>query len=114
MIDSKEVVILNRDNWFGLFLMEQGAPVSEFGSITRVVIEIDGVEVDSDVVGSSVIWWSESEEWRAGVTKPVIKFKLGGQAIAAGTTHGCKVITFDAGHPNGIEWTRDLTIEVKP
>jgi hypothetical protein len=119
MDTSKEVVILSRDNEFALFLLSKGSPVADFGAITRVIIEIDGKTIDSDVaeITSSMIWWSESEEWRRGITKPVIKFRLGNlpspYTLTQGIARGCKVITFDPDNPNGVEWTRDLVVEVK-
>lgn len=113
MDTSKEVVILNRDNEFALFLMSQGNPLTEMGTITRVTIEINGTLIDSDVVGSSVIWWTDSEEWRAGDTRPVVKFKLGGQTLDVGIARGCTVVTYDPVNTSGIEWTRNLVVEVK-
>lgn len=117
---DKERVILNRDNEFALFLLSKGQPLADFGTITRVTIEIDGHLIDSDVVGSSVIWWSESEEWRPGETRPVVKFKLGtlddgagGLLLSPGVAHGCKIVTYDATNPNGLEWTRSLKVDVQ-
>jgi len=117
---STEIVVLNRDNEFALFLLSRGVPLADLSDITRVVLEVDGQTIDSAVVGSSVIWWSDSEEWRPGQLKPVVKFKLGnvgdgegGLLLEPGVVHGCKIVTYDAGHPNGLEWTRSLVVDVR-
>lgn len=110
----KETVILNRDNDISIFLLEKGFPLGSLIAVTRVLLVVDDVNIDSAGSGASYIDWSQSEEWRPGISLPVIKFTLGNSGLLTeGIYRGCRIITFDTSNPNGVEWTRDLVIEVK-
>ena len=109
----KETVILNRDNDISIFLLEKGSPLASLVGITRVLLVVDDVTVDSDTHGAYVDW-TGTEDWRPGDPQPVIKFTLGNAGLLTeGIYRGCRIITFDTSNPNGVEWTRDLVIEVK-
>lgn len=112
-------VIRGRNNEFALFLLSKNQPLLDLSGLIRVVIEVDGKTIDSSVVGSDYIWWTDTEEWRAGQTRPVVKFKLGtlddgqgGLLLTPGVSVGTKIITFDVDNPAGIEWTRSLVVDV--
>lgn len=117
MNTTTEQVFLDRDNEFALFLLSKGSPLADLSGIGRVVLEIDGKTLDSDSLPAGTIWWDETEEWRPGVLKPVVKFKLGTLAdpytLTAGVQRGGRLITYDIDNLNGIEWTRDLVLDVK-
>lgn len=115
MSTGVEQVIIGRDNEFWLFLLEQGVPLSDLSPLTRVLLVADEITIDSLGNGVGLIDWSETADWRPGQAKPVMKFKLGTSSLLpTGSYRGCRIITFDISNPNGVEWTRDLVIEVKP
>ena len=110
----KETIYLGRDNEMSIFLVDEGTPLDNLTGITKVLLIVDDVTIDSTGNGSGYITWNETEDWRPGDPKPVVKFKLGTSGLlTAGSYRGCRIITFDTSNPNGVEWTRDLVIEVK-
>jgi hypothetical protein len=110
---KREVVYLDHDNTSSLFLTERGE-VTSLSSVTRVIITISGADYDSDVLGSTRIWWTEQEEYfKDHELYDVLKFKLGDQAIPKGVYIDCRVIVFDASNPNGVVWLDDLEVHVK-
>jgi hypothetical protein len=110
----KEIIYLNRDNENSIFLLEEGSPLTSLVGITKVYLIVDDVTIDSTGNGVGLFDLTETENWRPGDPKPVIKFTLGNAALLTeGIYRGCRIITFDTSNPNGLEWTRDLVIEVK-
>jgi len=111
----RESFSLSRDNKFALFLLEAGVPLTSLTHITKVYLVVDDLTIDSSGNGSGHIDWSESEDWRPGVSRPVIKFQLGTSGLLTeGIYRGCQLITFDTTNTNGLIWVRDLVLEVKP
>jgi hypothetical protein len=110
----KETIYLGRDNENSIFLLEEGSPLDSLVGITKVYLIVDDITIDSSGNGSAYIDLSGVENWRPGDPKPVIKFTLGNSSLLTeGIYRGCRIITFDTSNPNGLEWTRDLVIEVK-
>lgn len=109
----KETVHLGRDNTFSIFLLDDGSPLEDLSGITKILLVVDDLTIDSTGNGNGYIT-TGTEDWRPGDPKPVIVFDLGNASLlTAGVFRGCQVITFDTSNPNGVIWTRDLTLEVK-
>lgn len=92
-----------RDNVETLVLFRDGAVISDLSGVSRVTVDVDGgtTVIDSAVVGSSVIWWTDTTTYR-GSTVDVLRLQLGGQSITAGTYTGVEIVTYDATYPNGL------------
>lgn len=80
--------------------------VEDLSELTRVTLEIAGVEIDSDVVGPGVIRWDTVDDRGADV----IRCALGGQQIPPGV-HGARVLVYSAAHPQGRVITASYPLE---
>lgn len=90
---------------------EDGAILSTLAALTRATLTVGAVTVDSDVHGSSVVWWTE--QWlHQGQTIDVLKFKIGQAGITAGVYEGCELVTYDAVNTNGVWHKPDLKVTV--
>lgn len=85
-----EIVFLGRDNPIVRELLQDGQP-PEPGAITRVQARIGDVCLSSD----------EDEE--ITLAQNVVTLRLGNVGLAPGT-YQCKLIVYDAQHPNGLAW----------
>lgn len=92
-------------------LLDDCSAVADLAAVTRVTIKVGTVTVDSDVVGSSVIWWDEQITYR-GQAIDVVTARLGGQGITAGEYLGGRLTVYDPVNPNGIVWSDALHIMV--
>lgn len=111
MAKVRETIYDGRDNVVSLVITEDGVPVSDLSGLTRVVLTVGGVAVDSDDAGSDVIWWTDSAVYD-GQTVDVLKLRLGHQNIPLGTyTNGC-LILFDAVATSGIIYADDMKLTV--
>lgn len=111
----QETIFLSRDNEIAIFLLEEGVPLTSLVVVTKVYLMVDDLTIDSSGNGAGLLTWDESEDWRPGVSRPVVKFKHGTSGLLTeGTYRGCRIITFDVINTNGLEWVRDLVLEVKP
>lgn len=88
-----------------------GNLMTSLASITRVVIEVGATTVDSDVVGSDVIWWTDTASYR-GHTVGVIKFSLGGQGIAVGEYPNCPLWIYASGLADPVRVEVPIKVEV--
>ena len=104
-------IYTGRDNRISLVLFGNGAVITNLAGVTRAVIEIGGQTIDSDVVGQTVIWWYESVPYR-GEDIDVLRFKLGGQGIPAGTYDDVEITVFDSVYANGLQVENDIKITV--
>lgn len=105
-------VYSDRDNAAWLVLEnEDGSYMDSFSALTRVTLTVGETVIDSDVVGSSVIWWTDTVEFR-GQTLPVIKFALGTLGLAVGTYTNCELILYDAGNTNGVQIQNAIKLTV--
>lgn len=118
-VDAKEEVWLERGNIIEWVVLEDDVPVSDLSSLTRAVVCVDEVVVDSAVEGSSVIWWTDSVTGKTlacvedAYTGDVLRAKLGGvTGLTAGEYDDCRVITFDAQNPSGIVVSDNIEITV--
>lgn len=107
------LIYIGHDNIIERVLTEEGAPV-ELDSVTRVVMKINGIDYDSDILGPSVIWWTDtkvSDYFNA--TVDILKMKLGGQVgLVEGVYTGCRLIIYDADNQNGIVWEDNIIATV--
>lgn len=104
---SVAAVIYNgTDNTISLVLIADGAVLADLSAVTRAVVDIDGTTIiDSDVVGSTVIWWTDSQLYR-GQSVNVLRLRLGGQGIAAGAYPDVKITIYD-----GVNYLNGLRVE---
>ena len=90
---------------------DDGALLASLAAITRVTLLIGATLIDSDVVGSSVIWWTDTATLEAQ-SVGVVSLKLGGEALAAGTYDDCVLTTYDATNVNGLRYAPTLSLTV--
>lgn len=107
-----EAVYNGRDNVIALVLSNEGSVLTDLSGLTRVTVKVDAsTTIDSAVVGSTVIWWTDTVTHR-GVTTDVLKLKLGGQSLTAGEYAGCEVVIYDASLTNGAQIESPLKLTV--
>ena len=107
-----ESVYNGRDNIITLVLSNNGAVITDLTGLTRVTVKMDATTtIDSDVVGSSVIWWSDSVTYR-GASTNVLRLALGGQSLTAGEYSGVEVVVYDATLTNGAQLQSPLKLTV--
>ena len=114
-MDVEVDVFKGRSNTFSLFLVRQGVPLSdaEMGAITRVVLNIDGTDYDSDVLGATKIWLTDTATWQVNQTYYIVTFALGAEAgLAVGKYRDCQLRTYDADNPSGLVWPTPITVNV--
>lgn len=106
-------VYSGRDNVISLVLVADGAVLSDLSGVTRVTVDLDSgtTVIDSDIAGSSVIWWTDSEAHR-GETVDVLRMALGSEAIAAGTYDDVEIVVYDATYPDGLRVENDIRLTV--
>lgn len=108
-----ETVYNGKDNVLTLVLDADGAVLVDLSGLTRATVDIDGgtTVIDSDLVASSVIWWTDTVQ-HLGVTTDVLRLKLGGQSITAGTYTGVDITVYDTTYPNGLQVENNVTLTV--
>lgn len=111
-MSDPEVVYLSRDNSIDLVLLSNGSPVALSG-ITRVVLVLGATTLDSSVAGfgSGQAFDATVNGNYEGAAVDVLRMKLGGLAVPAGSYRG-RLVTYDSDHPNGLVWTERLRVEV--
>lgn len=107
-----EPVYNGRDNPITLVLYNDESVITDLSGLTRVTVKIDDdTTIDSAVVGSTVIWWTDSITYR-GVTTDVLRLLLGGQSLTAGEYAGVEVVIYDSNLTNGAELQSPLKLTV--
>lgn len=106
-----ETIFNGSDNSIQYVLTDNGVPLIDLSSVTRVVFKIGTTEIDSDVVGSGVIWWTDQTDY-FGTTTDIVSAALGGQGLTAGSYSNSRITVFDPANPNGIVWSNALQIRV--
>jgi len=96
-------VYIGRDNVIRLVLIRDGDVLSDLSAVTRVTVDLDGgtTVIDSDLAGGSVIWWTDTTEYR-GASVDVLSLQLGDQGIAAGVYDDVAIVLYDAVYTNGL------------
>ena len=106
-----EIIYNGADNSIQYVLLDKGQPIVDLASLTRVTFTIGTTTIDSDVVGSGVIWWSDQAEYY-GTTVDIVSAKLGGQGLTAGDYPNSRITIYDPVNLNGIIWSSALQIKV--
>lgn len=99
MATVKEVAYLARNNAIDLKLFEDGQAV-DLGGLTKVILKLGAVELDSDSVSGAFDWVTRGAEG-------ILSIFLGcpdNPTIEAGTYY-CTLIIFDSINPCGVVWT---------
>lgn len=106
-------VYLGRDNTLSFVLTADGTVLADLSAVTRATVDLDGgtTVIDSDVAGSSVIWWTDYESYR-GATVDVLRMALGSQAITAGTYDDVEIVIYDVTYPDGLRVENDIRLTV--
>ena len=106
-------VYSGRDNIISLLIKADGDILADLSGVTRVTVDMDGgvTVLDSDIVGSSVIWWTDSTTYR-GETVDLLRLQLGDQGITAGTYDDVAIIVYDSTYTNGLQVENDIRITV--
>jgi hypothetical protein len=117
-VDAREEVWLNRSNTIEWVVVQDDTPVSSLATVTRAVITVGNDVVDSDTVGSSVIWWTDSvtdKELDDGSTYSgdVVKARLGYvSALDVGEYDDCRLIIYDTSNVSGLVVSDNISITV--
>ena len=106
-------VYTGRDNVISLVLEADGERLADLSAVTRVTVDLDGgmTVIDSDVVGASVIWWTDQVSYRGALTD-VLRLQLGDQSLAVGTYDDVEIILFDVTYPLGLRIETPVRITV--
>jgi len=106
-------VYLNRDNILQLVLFRDGDVLTDLSAVTRVTVDLDGgtTVVDSDIAGGSVIWWTDTTQYR-GREVDILSLQLGDQGITAGVYEDVAVVIYDAVYTNGLRLETPLKLTV--
>lgn len=116
--DAEEEVWLERGNIVEWVVMNDDTPVSDLSAVTRAVVCIGSTTVDSDVWGSSIIWWTDSVTAKTlpdgtSYTGDVVRAKLGlASGFTAGEYENCRLVLFDGSYTNGFVASDDITLTV--
>lgn len=107
----RDKVFDGRDNVLRYVLYADGDALADLSGVTRVTIDPGGAAslIDSAVVGSGVIWWTDQAQHR-GETVDVLSLKLGGQGVALGTYENVEIVVYDAVYTNGLEVETDIEL----
>jgi hypothetical protein len=107
-----ESIYNGRDNRITLVLYNDESVLTDLSGLTRVTVKLDDTTtIDSDVVGATVIWWTDSITYR-GTSTDVLRFKLGGQSITAGEYSSAEVVVYDSTLTNGAQLQSPLKLTV--
>ena len=106
-----ETIYNGSDNSIQYVLLDNGNPIIDLNSITKITFKIGTTVIDSDAVGPTVIWWTDEVDY-FGVTTDIVSAKLGGQGLTAGSYPNSRITVYDPANPNGIVWSSALNIRV--
>lgn len=103
MHKQSEYVYLGRDNTIDLSLTENGVALTDLTPVTRMILNLNDVVVDSDIEIDAFDW-----------TTGTLILSLGNliTPLIAGSYSG-QLITYDIQNPNGIVWITDMRIIVE-
>lgn len=99
-----------RDNVNDFVLAVDGVPLADASAITRMVLTLGGVTVDSSSDGG--IDWSGMTVYR-GQPAVLLRLKLGGVAgLNVGDELEGDLVVYDASNPAGVVWVRGYPFRV--
>jgi hypothetical protein len=121
MRETIEILEPGRDNIVSLFLTTTPAQtglssvLADLSAITRVLLVLGDTTIDSDVVGSEVIWWTDqkADENDNGTLKDVLKLRLGAVLQSLELPSGDyeqHVVAYDSDHALGLAYRDDRLI----
>lgn len=105
-----EQIFLGRDNAIAYVLREDKVAIEDLSPVTRIVVTVGEVVIDSTVVGSDVIWWTDQVEYK-GVLVDYLQMVLGHQGLAVGT-YTMDVVAYDPGNQSGVVWGSGIPVSV--
>lgn len=106
-----ETVYLDRDNIISLVILEDGEPVADLSGITRVVLTVAGAVLDSDVVGATVIWWTDQVTYEEQ-TVDALSLRLGHEDLTPGTYEDGCLVLFNVYNPAGVVYAKNLRFKI--
>lgn len=106
-----ETIYNGKDNAIQYVLLNSGDPIIDLSSVQRVTFTIGTTTIDSDVVGSGIIWWTDQADY-FGVTTDIVSAALGGQGLSAGSYPNSRMTVYDPANASGIVWSNALNIRV--
>ena len=115
--DADENVWLTRSNISEWVITDDGTPLDDLSSLSRAVICVGSDTVDSDVDGSSVIWWTDSV---TSITLPdgtsytgdVLRSRMGKADLTVGEHEDCRIVVYDTDYPDGLVVTSNMRVTV--
>lgn len=115
--DAEEEVFLERSNTIEWVVTSDDVPVTSLNQLTRAVVVVGTTAVDSSVVGSSVIWWTDSVTGKTlpngtSYTGDVVRARLGYVDLTAGEYEDCRLVIYDATHVSGLVVSDNIHITV--
>lgn len=114
---AKETITVfnGADNQNTLVILEDGEIKVDLSAITRVVVKVSTVTFDSDSADANLndITWNTSVTYD-GVSTNVVKMRLGHGSVPAGTYRDACVKLYDAINDDGVVYTDELKVIVKP
>jgi hypothetical protein len=116
--DATIEVWLGSDN-IAEFVIVNDTPITDLSSLTRVLFCVDGLPADSDDLGSTVIWWTDSVTEKSlsdGTlfTGDVVRARLGQAELLKGDFEDCRLIIFSNEYPNGLVASDNIRVIVYP
>ncbi|PHR58815.1 MAG: hypothetical protein COA47_10440 [Robiginitomaculum sp.] len=104
-----KTVFIGVDNLTKIRLLTLGVP-ADLSEVTRIVIVVDTITVDSDINPSAIDWTTPTE-----IGEVWLKFGL--LFSVAASAQEARITIYDVANPNGIRWEDDcgnpeLLIEV--
>ena len=116
--DAKVEVWLGSDT-ISEFVIVNGDPLTDLSPLTRILFCINGLSADSNDLGSTVIWWTDSVTDKllpddTLFTGDVVRARLGRANLVAGDYSDCRLIIYATEYPNGIVASGNIRIIVYP
>ncbi|HFE31941.1 MAG TPA: hypothetical protein ENJ17_01375 [Gammaproteobacteria bacterium] len=109
-MDRTALIHKGRDNVSDFVLVVDGVPLADASAITRMVLTLDSVVVDSDV--ESGIDWSGMTVYH-GRPAALLRLKLGGVAgLNVGDELEGDLVVYDPDNPAGVVWVRGYPFRV--
>lgn len=104
MATREELFYIGRDNTIDLLLMIDRVIQADLSNITRMILKLGAISIDSDLIADALDWTSAHDD--VGNDKLVISLA----GIVTTELEGfVTLIVFDAANPNGIVWISPKT-----
>ncbi len=112
-----ETIYNGRSNVIQYMLLDNSEPVEDLSSISRIIFTIGDTDIDSDIVGQTIIWWSDQKTYIDPITSEeklidIVTARLGGQGLLAGDYPNSQLIVYDPDNSTGLVWSDAIYIKV--